>query len=148
MARHAHSNTFMPLIRLRLTVGLLIVATAALPFFASWHEASVQHVACAEHGQITHASAPHDHNDHGDHGNTTSVPGASLRSEEHSTPADEHGHCDISFVVQGRADGPRVRAALRFTPPSTALRVVEVAVTRPGRHSVLASAPKTSPPTV
>lgn len=146
MTRQVNNNSLISVIRsagfARLLSGLLMVATGALPFFASWHEASVQHVACAEHGELVHVSSPHDHED------THTRDTASLQSEENSSPSDEHQHCDIAFVVQGRAGGPQVPASIRFSPPSVMPPPVDVRSAWPGRESVLASAPKTSPPII
>ena len=40
---------------------LLIVTAGSAPYFASWHEAIVQHVRCADHGELTHVNSFHVH---------------------------------------------------------------------------------------
>jgi hypothetical protein len=121
---------------------LLILSAGSAPFFASWHEAIVQHVRCAEHGELTHVNSLHAHN---------ASPGAvssSLQPEENSDPPDGHQHCDLAFVVQGGAYVPVVQCAVRYTPPTVPSRPVDCSAVLPGRACVLASAPKTSPPLV
>src|SRR3569833_1121320 len=39
-----------------LAIALVAIATLA-PLVTSWHEATVQHVRCAEHGELTHVAA-------------------------------------------------------------------------------------------
>jgi hypothetical protein len=129
----------------RLLAVAAIAATGFAQLSTSWHEASVRHVRCAEHGEITHvamganraaSSGVHHHAHH------QAVVGAS----EPVAPAGGHDHCDFVFAVQGNAPVPVVRVAVKVAPPPlVAPRPVEPAPL-PGRAFVLASAPKTSPP--
>jgi hypothetical protein len=59
---------------------------------------------------------------------------------------DAHEHCAAAFTVAGGAAPPIVRVPVRFTPPPSVSRVARFVVPRLGRAFVLASAPKTSPP--
>ena len=146
MSRCANSHK---LIRRMRTAGaakicavLLIFAAGSAPLFASWHEAIVQHVRCAEHGELTHVNSLHAHN---------ASPGgvsSSIQTEENSDLPDGHQHCDLAFVVQGGTYAPVVQAAVRYTPPTVPSRPVDCSAVLPGRACVLASAPKTSPPLV
>lgn len=124
----------------KLLAAFLAFTSGAVPMFVSWHEAVVQHVRCFEHGELTHVDAGHVHR------SSVERAGASLQSEENAERAHGHEHCEISFVVQGAAHAPTVRAAVRFTPPPAAVQPRDTFVARPVRARVWASAPKTSPP--
>jgi hypothetical protein len=121
---------------------LLIVTAGSAPFFASWHEAIVQHVRCAEHGELTHVNSFHVHS------SSRGGASSSLQSEDNSDPSDEHQHCDLAFVVKAATYAPVVQSAVRYTPPTVPNRPVDCSAVLPGRACVLASAPKTSPPLV
>jgi hypothetical protein len=129
-----------------LLAGVLLVVATVAPFAASWHEASVQHVRCAEHGELTHVAVSHMAPDGGDRRPSVEA-GPSMNRGETGTPAG-HEHCDLTFVVQGSAQTPPVRTTVRIVPPSVLATAPVVAVPAPGRAFVLASAPKTSPPVV
>ena len=124
----------------RLLALAAIVATGFAQFSTSWHEASVQHVRCAEHGEMTHVEVV-----------ANPVPSPLSRhnvvgASDPIGPAGGHDHCGFVFAVQGGAQIPVVRVAIKLAPPPlVASRPVEPAPL-PGRAFVLASAPKTSPP--
>jgi hypothetical protein len=146
MSRRANSHNLIHRVRTagaaKIWAVLLIVAAGAAPFFASWHEAIVQHVRCAEHGELTHVKSFHAHN---------ASPGgvsSSLQAEENSDLPDGHQHCELAFVVQGGTYAPVVQSAVRYTPPTVPSRPIDCSAVLPGRACVLASAPKTSPPLV
>jgi len=118
----------------------LIATIAAAPIASSWHELTVRHVRCAEHDELTHVPTSR--------GPLVAAPVerfASLQTGDVETP-DSHDHCSGSFVVRGRANVTVVRAAVRYTPPLGVTREVREVAPSPGRAFVLASAPKTSPP--
>jgi hypothetical protein len=125
----------------RLLVIALIAAVGLAPSASSRHELTVRHVRCAEHGELTHVR-------------TTdsltvgpSLQGVSVQGEA-GDATDGHDHCSSDFLVRGRMHVSVIRSLVRFTPPPAVTREIrEVAVT-PGRAFVLASAPKTSPPSV
>jgi hypothetical protein len=130
---------------------LLAIALAAImlaaPVASSWHELTVRHVRCAEHGELTHVAT------------SEGVTAASERDfaagfaadhdlvegQENAT-TDAHDHCALGFIVRGRVDVSVVRSLVRYTPPPVVARVVRRPAVNPGRAFVLASAPKTSPP--
>jgi hypothetical protein len=123
----------------RLVAALLVVGAGTAPVFSSWHEVMVQHVRCAEHGELTHVTAAHTHR-------AAPGRGLSVQSEDSPTPSDEHRHCDEACVVRGGGAAAVVRAVARYTPPQAPVRAVDRVMARPGRTFLLASAPKTSPP--
>jgi hypothetical protein len=115
------------------------VAVGFAQFSTSWHEATVQHVRCAEHGELTHVSSlPSD-------GPNQTSTGNAIRSAGLGT-LDVHEHCGFVFAVQGSTSAPFVRIAVTFAPPPVVARQPANPAPRPGRAFVLASAPKTSPP--
>jgi hypothetical protein len=128
-----------------LAMALLAIAAWA-PFSTSWHEASVRHVRCAEHGELTHvavisegaAAAP-----------SPEEPSAAMRlalKGRDAGTAAGHDHCAVAFVVQGGAQTPTARTAVRITPPAPVPGPAIVAPPVLGRAFRLATAPKTSPP--
>jgi len=118
---------------------LLLVATLA-PFSESWHEASVRHVRCAEHGELTHVAVGGVVDTH-----RAGDAQQSLNRGDAGTPAG-HEHCDFTFLVQGNAHSPAVRTTVRTLPPSVVATRPALVLPAPGRAFLLASAPKTSPP--
>jgi len=125
-------------------VAVLLAVAATAPFAASWHEASVQHVRCAEHGELTHvavntdaraAAVPH----------RSGAPRVSVNGGEAGAPA-EHEHCEFAFTVQGSGQPTPLHTTVRTLPPSVAAPRPALNLPAPGRAFVLASAPKTSPP--
>jgi hypothetical protein len=119
----------------------LLVAAASLSAQVSTllHDAEVQHIRCAEHGELTHVEAQR-----ADVATPAQPGGAVDRAP--AGPPDAHEHCAVVFAVQGGAHAPVVRAFVRFTPPPVVARPAAAPAPRPGRTFVLASAPKTSPP--
>jgi hypothetical protein len=125
-----------------LVVAVMAAATLA-QFFALSHEVTVRHVRCTEHGELTHVAAL-----------AIDLPAPTLgalrmvdawRTQTGET-ADAHEHCATACTVAGGSAPPVVRVAVRFTPPPSVYRAAPVAVPPITRAFVLASAPKTSPP--
>jgi hypothetical protein len=124
-------------------VGLLVIALVATMGFApianSQHELTVRHVVCAEHGELTHVRA------------TTGATGVDARgiasvTKEEGDVAEGHEHCSSGFLVRARLHHSVIRSLVRYTPPPVITREVREIAVNPGRAFVLASAPKTSPP--
>jgi hypothetical protein len=117
-----------------------LVATMGLaPLASSWHELTVRHVVCAEHGELTHARTT---------STATTAPSrkfASVTNEEGEV-AEGHEHCSNGFLVRGRLHISVIRSLFRYTPPPAIAREFREIAPTPGRAFVLASAPKTSPP--
>ena len=126
-----------------LLAGVLLVVAAAAPFAASWHEASVQHVRCAEHGELTHvavatiAGAAHQRR--------AGAARVTVNRGNAGTPSG-HEHCELAFVVQRNAQPPVIQTTARMLPPRMVASRPALVLPIPGRASLLASAPKTSPP--
>lgn len=121
-------------------LALLLAAVAfCAPLFTAWHDAMVQHVRCAEHGELTHVNALHSHN--GKAGGARS----SLQTEENTNLSDVDRHCGVAFVLRGGAPAPVVQSVAGYQPPPAPVGPVDFVVPR-ARLFVLASAPKTSPP--
>lgn len=129
---------------MRLFAAALIAAFGFAQFSASWHEASVRHVRCAEHGEMTHVAALANDGAPSAHVLTTDD---ALTASELTTTA-EHDHCTVAFSFRGNAQSRLLRLAVRFSPPPAIVRAVGAPAPRPGRAFVLAAAPKTSPPSV
>src|SRR5262245_61394179 len=109
----------------RLVATSLVLAVGWLTVGTAVHAATVEHVRCAEHGELTHASAPAPKND------TTA-------------PTHEHDHCSLLKALFDRhavvETGTSAIALQRVaTPPLSP--VVRVRTSSPLSH-----APKTSPP--
>jgi len=60
--------------------------------------------------------------------------------------ADAHEHCATAFTIETGSAPPVVRVPVRFTPPPSVSRAEPVVAAGLGRAFILASAPKTSPP--
>jgi hypothetical protein len=143
MVRYANYRGFTQLPKgtggARLFAALLIAALGFSQFTASWHEATVRHVRCAEHGELTDVAAASPQ---------TTVPAnarATIESSAGATSAG-HDHCSVVFAFRRNADVQVVRVARNFETPSLAPRPIGDLAPRPGRAFILASAPKTSPP--
>lgn len=142
MLRRANSHSHNRLrggVAIRLLAVTAVAAVGFAQFSTSWHEATVQHVRCAEHGELTHASTI------SNHGQTPSSRRGTIRSSDEST-LEAHDHCGFTFALQGSSQPPVVRVAVKFEPPPAAVQRPAAPAPRPGRAFVLASAPKTSPP--
>lgn len=124
------------------SLAVVVMAAATLAqFFALSHEVTVRHFRCAEHGELTHVAgmaidAPP---------NGPRREGAAIGGQAADT-ADAHEHCATAFTVESGSAPPIVRVPVRFTPPPSVSRAAAIVAPRLGRAFVLASAPKTSPP--
>ena len=127
------------------TARSLVIAVMAAAMVAQLlsisHEMTVRHFRCAEHGELTHVAA-------------LSAPVAelpargtneSLRARD-AEAADTHEHCGVTFTVQGSSCITSIGGATGAVRPSPALRPAPSSVSWHARAFVLASAPKTSPP--
>jgi hypothetical protein len=123
----------------RLLAVAAVASLAFAQFSASWHEATVQHVRCAEHGELTHVSPVSSLR------RVSISRGNTVESSDVET-VEAHDHCGFVFAVQGSAPAPVLRVAVRFAPPPVIAQQPADPAPRPGRTFVLASAPKTSPP--
>jgi hypothetical protein len=133
------------IVALKGATRLLAVALVALigtaPLASSWHELTVRHVVCAEHGELTHVRASQALG-------VTPIQDFGSAEGQPTETLDGHEHCASGFIVRGRAHRSVVRSVVRYTPPLAVIRDVGAPRACPGRSFVLASAPKTSPPTV
>jgi hypothetical protein len=68
-----------------------------------------------------------------------------IQSSDQS-PLEAHEHCGFVFALQGSTQPPVIRVAVSFQPPAAVPQPAADPAPRPGRAFVLASAPKTSPP--
>jgi hypothetical protein len=123
----------------RLLVIALIGAVALTPIAIARHELTIRHVRCAEHGELTHVRTTR---------GTVAAPVRELASVQgdDADAARGHDHCSRGFLVRARVESSIVRTLVRHTPPAAVTREVRETVVIPGRAFVLASAPKTSPP--
>jgi hypothetical protein len=128
----------------RTAAAALLVAAATLiaRTWATSHDAAVQHVRCAEHGDVTDvafargAASPA----------FAATRPAAAASAGDSEPSGHH-HCAVRAALQDGTDPPAARAAVSIVPPpATATPPCAHVVPARGRAQVLASAPKTSPP--
>jgi hypothetical protein len=123
-----------------LTVAVMAAAMAAQLMSIS-HEMTVRHFRCAEHGELTHVAA------------MVAAP-AELRSQRtndalrarDADSVDEHEHCGVAFTIEGSSCTPSTGGESTLAPPPPAPRPAPSAVSWHERAFVLASAPKTSPP--
>ena len=123
----------------RLLAAASIAAVGFAQFSASWHEMTVQHVRCAEHGELTHiASIAH-------HAPVPTPRRDTIESADVGA-IDGHDHCGFVFALRNAAPARVVRVAVRFAPPPAVVEQPAAPVPSTGRAFVLASAPKTSPP--
>jgi hypothetical protein len=126
----------------RLISVVLAAVVVAAPVASALHELTVAHVTCAEHGELTHVAIAHG-------SGVAAVRG--LATVEADTPesgtTDAHDHCSLGSAVRSGVCSPFARtAAVRYEPPAAVSRTKRVRAPAPGRAFVLASAPKTSPP--
>ncbi len=123
-----------------LTVAVMAAAMAAQLLSIS-HEMTVRHFRCAEHGELTHVAA-------------LTAPAAELPAPRandafragDAEAADAHEHCGVTFTVEGSSCTPSMGSVTSAAPPAAAPRPAPSAVSWHERSFVLASAPKTSPP--
>jgi hypothetical protein len=123
----------------RLLVVVLVATIGFAPIASSRHELTVRHVVCAEHGELTHVRTTAA-------ATTAATQKTASIVKEDGDVADSHEHCTNGFLVRGRLHVSVVRTAIRYTPPPAVTREVREIAVNPGRAFVLASAPKTSPP--
>ena len=122
------------------TVAVMAAATLAQLLSIS-HEMTVRHFRCAEHGELTHVVAIVGNQGAG----PAAGPNDSLRAQGSET-ADAHEHCGVAFTIEGSSCAPSAGGAMGTVLPQPAVRPAERAVALGDRAGVLASAPKTSPP--
>jgi hypothetical protein len=118
-----------------------MIAAIGGQFLALAHEATVQHFRCAEHGELTHVPTAA-----GERAEALPALPTSRVVSENAVAGEGHEHCGVAFTVRDGAPPPVVRTVSRYTPPPSAVRVIRTVAQQPGRAFVLASAPKTSPP--
>ena len=123
----------------RLLAAVAVAIVGYAQFATSWHETTVQHVVCAEHGELTHVgpiptSAP-----------TRAPEQAGIQPAKPET-VEAHEHCGFVFAPESSTPSPVIRVAVQSEPPPAVPRQPADPAPRPGRAFVLASAPKTSPP--
>jgi hypothetical protein len=117
----------------------LVATTGVAPIASSWHELTVRHVRCAEHDELTHVPAPQKV--------FVKTPRAGTYvSDQDLTAAEGHEHCSGGFIVRKRVDLSIIRSPVRWAPPPSIVHATREPAPRPGRAFLLASAPKTSPP--
>ena len=107
-------------------------------FFALYHEISIRHVRCAEHGELTEVATAHGWSA----GNAADL--SVLRAEQ-AQAAEGHDHCSTACVLKTGAKSPVTRISVLPAAPLGKLLPVGVAPAR-NRALLLAAAPKTSPP--
>jgi hypothetical protein len=122
------------------------VAVMAAAIFAQLlslsHEMTVRHFRCAEHGELTHvASLASVGALEGPSGRAQAAVGAPAREA-----GDSHEHCGVAFTVEGSSCTPSPGGPVGAVAPAPAVRPSPARVVPGGRAFVLASAPKTSPP--
>jgi hypothetical protein len=105
------------------------------------HEMTVRHFRCAEHGELTHVASLSAAEPAGPAAPTT----AELRAPEREV-AGAHEHCGVAFTVEGSSCTPSAGDAIGRVAAPPPLRPTSALVIPVGRVGVLASAPKTSPP--
>jgi len=113
--------------------ALVFVATSLL---SSAHEAAVQHVVCAAHGELSHVSL--------------AAVGGPVRDAAvrpgGSAALDEHDHCVLASAMRESKAAPRAPAIAAAPIATPAPRGPAIAVAAPRTTPLYRSAPKTSPP--
>jgi len=134
----------------RVFAAALVAALGFAQLSASWHEANVRHVQCAEHGEAIDIGGHSDVGLSAKPHHSDSAAGAKRAEIEgtDSTQAASHDHCSVVFAFRASARTQLLRLATRLIPPPVVVRGTCEPAPRPGRAFVLASAPKTSPPSV
>jgi hypothetical protein len=129
------------------TAAVALLAAAATLIGQGWttsHDVAVQHVRCAEHGELTHVAPAR--------AVAAAAPVAAAAHPAAAAPAGDpapcgHEHCAVASALRDGADRPAARAAASILPPPPAASAPGThVVPARGRAQVLASAPKTSPP--
>ena len=122
------------------TVAVMAAATFAQLLSIS-HEMTVRHFRCAEHGELTHVAA------------MAAAPAEALSYRTNDAllardaeTRDAHEHCGVAFTIEGSSCTPSIGSVSSVEPPAPAPRPAPSALSWHERAFVLASAPKTSPP--
>jgi len=122
------------------TVAVMAAATFAQLLSIS-HEMTVRHFRCAEHGELTHVAPMM--------AGAVEIPARSsndtFRAPE-SDVADGHEHCGVVFTIEGSSCTSSRSSAVGTVSLPPAARPARAVIPPIGRVGVLASAPKTSPP--
>jgi hypothetical protein len=122
------------------TVAVMAAATFAQLLSIS-HEMTVRHFRCAEHGELTHVAPLV--------AGTAAMPARSSNDSFRpvdSEAADGHEHCGVAFTIEGSSCTSSPSRVIGTVSPPPAPRPDRAVVPLIGRVGVLASAPKTSPP--
>jgi hypothetical protein len=117
-----------------------MAAALVAQLLAVSHEAAVRHFRCAEHGDLTHVAIGG--------GEAALSPSADRIGSNGAQATSGHEHCAAAFTVRDGARPVVLKTLLRWSPPTAVPSATRSTLARPGRSFVLASAPKTSPPTV
>ncbi len=117
----------------------MVAAVGIAQLLVSWHEATVRHVRCLDHGELTDVRVVE--TPPSAYANRLSTADFSRR-----TTASGHEHCWIEMALRVGEPARRVKVAIRFVPPPVIVPGTGDLDVRPGRTFLLASAPKTSPP--
>jgi hypothetical protein len=141
VSAHRHSSTTGPIRAARWLAVVLIAVIGLGPIASSRHELTVRHVICAEHGELTDVPTARGFG-------VIATRSSSSVEGQPTAVLEGHEHCASGFIVRGRTQPSVVRSFVRFTPPPSVVRDLDAPATSPGRAFVLASAPKTSPPSV
>jgi hypothetical protein len=111
------------------------------------HEMTVRHFRCAEHGELTHLPTLDARLAAVDAPAARAAGSATALRSGGAEATDAHEHCGVAFTVEGSACTASSGSADKVALVPPAPRPVPAALARRGRAFVLASAPKTSPPT-
>src|SRR3954470_15553492 len=132
------------------TVALMAAAMVAQLLSIS-HEMTVRHFRCAEHGELTHvaalsaAAAELSGQDAPDDAPDRRATNEALRGGD-AEAADAHEHCGVTFTVQGSSCITSIGGAVGAVPSLPTLRPAPSSVSWQALAFILASSPKTSPP--
>lgn len=127
--------------------ALLLVTVTGAQFGAAWHEMTVRHVICADHGELTDVPLGPRPDALRTHARATE-PSGGARAQDPAAP-DRHEHCGLALIIQGSPQAPaRQASASALPPPPAAAPRAPLMAIGSGRAVVLAGAPKTSPPRV
>ena len=116
--------------------GVLVIAHTA----AVWHEVSVRHVVCAEHGEVVDEAMPAATDGH--------APDHHARLDDRAPARDHapgHAHCGFAALAHGTATAPPAIVAGEAIATARLAPFVPPAPPPPA-IAALHLAPKTSPP--
>lgn len=129
----------------KLLACLALLAIPAAQAVVTWHEMTVRHVVCADHGELTHVVITGRGAETATDAPSTRSPGFGV-ARQSPLQAEGHEHCALALVVHnGHQTQPSPTAVPNRPPPPVVQTAAKVGSPR-GRTIVLASAPKTSPP--